>query len=96
MKRGPVTLAELRRAYYDGLMPGDAVVLEDIGIPVTPDDFERHVQAGREVRALSGDGSPVPSKTVRGLGVFCADCSRDILPGRSCPHFDVNKSGEIR
>lgn len=91
------TQRELDRAFLAGFRTsGDPEMLEEIGIPVLVDDFNKHVQAGRDVAAaISRNGTPVSAGTVRKIAVFCGDCLDDVVAGESCEHISVDTKGKI-
>lgn len=65
--------------------------LQELGIPVDADDFQRHVAAGKETLAVS-------NRIKRELGkaaVTCADCSAEITPGTGCSHIRMGTRGKL-
>lgn len=76
----------LMASYYEGLrgMQGDPEALRDIGIPVGPDDFDRHVSSAQEVRET----------LAQGLGKMCGDCCITIQPGKACAHMRLDEQGK--
>lgn len=97
-KRLPPSPAQLETAYFAGLgnIQGDPEMLEEIGIPLGTEDFNRHIQSGRDMAAaLSRNGTPVSTDTVRKLAVICGDCCEYVSAGESCEHTTVTAKGKF-
>ncbi len=86
---------DLERAYFDNQRwePAgvDPEVARDLGVAVNAEDFDRHLQAAREVLAVT-------RRVQRELGskaIVCADCFADITPGTGCSHIRMGKRGKV-
>lgn len=94
----PVGQHELNAAFFNGLnaVHGDREMLEEMGYATTPESFQNHVAAGRDVAAaISKNGTPVSTETVKKIAAFCADCYNDVPAGQFCEHISVDAKGKI-
>ena len=61
-----ITWQQREAANYGRSTKGDDEVLEDIGIPTSPESLLRHVQAGAEVARVLGIDTRTPRERARG------------------------------
>jgi hypothetical protein len=74
------TRHEIEAAYYQGLREGfDSEVAEDLGIPASPEAYERHLASAKEMTEASLRAATLAQEPVE--YIRCGDCNIPSCPG---------------